>query len=236
MGGGARSVNKTEVLKTLEKLGTAQNRKVYARHGVKGKMYGVSYANQAKLKKQIKTDHELALGLWTSGNHDARALATMIADPERADSRLLDRWLRDLDNYGITDAFAAFVKKTPLVKRKMEKWTRSKGEWTGQAGFQLLSHLAMQDETLTDDYLEGYLRIIESEIHGRKNRVRHSMNGALISIGLRNPKLRKKAIAAAKRIGKVEVDHGETSCKTPDAIPYIQRAVARRPTRGKRNP
>jgi len=35
-------------------------------------------------------------------------------------------------------------------------------------------------------------------------------------------------LAAAKRIGKVEVDHGETSCKTPDASTYIRKAVARR--------
>jgi hypothetical protein len=54
------------------------------------------------------------------------------------------------------------------------------------------------------------------------------MNGALIAIGLRNPRLEKKAVAAAKRIGKVEVDHGETSCETPDAAAYIAKAKARR--------
>ena len=30
------------------------------------------------------------------------------------------------------------------------------------------------------------------------------------------------------RIGKVEVDHGETYCKTPDAAPYIERASKRK--------
>lgn len=60
----------------------------------------------------------------------------------------------------------------------------------------------------------NYLGTIEKEIHSRKNRVRHAMNGALISIGFRRPSLTKQALAAAKRIGKVEVDHGETGCKT----------------------
>jgi len=32
----------------------------------------------------------------------------------------------------------------------------------------------------------------------------------------------------AAAIGKVEVDHGETSCKTPDAVPYIEKALARK--------
>ena len=53
------------------------------------------------------------------------------------------------------------------------------------------------------------------------------MNLALIAIGIYKPTLRKQAIAAARRIGKVEVDHGETSCKTPDAESYIVKAAAR---------
>jgi len=58
--------------------------------------------------------------------------------------------------------------------------------------------------------------------------VRNAMNNALIAIGIRNPHLEKKAIAAAQKIGKVEVDHGETGCKTPDAIPYIQKSLDRK--------
>ena len=52
------------------------------------------------------------------------------------------------------------------------------------------------------------------------------MNNALISIGVRNPALEKKAVAAAKRIGTVEVDHGVTGCKTPAAAAYIKKTVA----------
>ncbi len=54
------------------------------------------------------------------------------------------------------------------------------------------------------------------------------MNNALINIGVRNPALEKKADAAAKRMGTVEVDHGETSCKTPDAAAYIKKTLAHR--------
>jgi hypothetical protein len=42
------------------------------------------------------------------------------------------------------------------------------------------------------------------------------------------PSLRQKAIEAARRIAKVEVDHGETTCKTPDAVPYIEKAAKRK--------
>ena len=49
------------------------------------------------------------------------------------------------------------------------------------------------------------------------------MNSALIAIGIRNEDLERKAIEMAREIGKVQVDHGATSCKTPDAEPYIKR-------------
>lgn len=49
-----------------------------------------------------------------------------------------------------------------------------------------------------------------------------------IVIGLRNDKLEKKAMEIAKKIGKVIVDHGDTNCKTPDAVEYIARTKAYR--------
>ncbi len=215
------------VLAALKAAGTAQNCKVYRRHGVSDPLYGVSYANQGKLAKKNKGDTKLAIGLWESGNHDARILAAMIADPVAIRSSLLDAWVRDLDNYVLTDAFSDLVSQSPFAKTKVGKWTGSAQEFVGAAGWNVLARLARQGHELTDHELEEYLATIETEIHGRKNRTRQSMNSALISIGIRNPKLERKALAAAKRIGRVEVDHGETSCKTPDASTYIRKAVAR---------
>ncbi len=217
-----------QTLAELKALGTAQNRKVYARHGVGGPAYGVSYADLGKLKKKIRADQELAEALWATGNHDARVLATMVADPARTTSSQLDAWARDLDSYVLTDAFASLAARTPFVQKKFETWSRSKDEWTGQAGWLLLSTLASAGDGLDDDYFERQLETVEKEIHGAENRVRYSMNTALISIGARNPALKRKAIAAAKRIGPVDVDHGETGCKTPDAVPYIEKIWARK--------
>ena len=53
------------------------------------------------------------------------------------------------------------------------------------------------------------------------------MNSALIAIGIRNEDLERKAIEMAREIGKVQVDRGATSCKTPDAEPYIKKARER---------
>lgn len=224
-------MNPSKILTELESLGTAQNRKVYARHGVGTKLYGVSFANIDKLQKRIKVDHDLALSLWATGNHDARVLATRIADPAAATVSLLDEWKNDLDNYVVAGAFASFVEKTSLARKRMEQWTRSKQEWVGRSGWLLLAKLAMNDSGLPDDYFAPYLDKIENGIHAAKNRTRDAMNAALISIGLRSPGLRRKAVAAARRIGNVEVDHGQTNCKTPGAESYIHKAWQRKKQR-----
>ncbi|UCG53046.1 MAG: DNA alkylation repair protein [Candidatus Latescibacterota bacterium] len=224
-------MNYTEVMKKLEAMGTAQNRKVYARHGVGEKMFGVSFANLGKLRKEIKIDHGLATKLWASGNHDARILATMIADAAQMKSAVLEEWTKHLDNYVITDALSGLAGKTPFARAKMKKWTGSKEEWTGRAGWVLLAGLAMNDDELPDEFFEEYIEMIEANIRRSKNRVRDAMNSALITMGIRNGRLEKKAVAAAKRIGTVEVDHGETGCKTPDAVAYIQKVKARRKRR-----
>ena len=47
------------------------------------------------------------------------------------------------------------------------------------------------------------------------------MNGFVIGVGTYIRPLLKHAKAAAKKLGKVEVDMGDTSCKVPLATEYI---------------
>jgi 3-methyladenine DNA glycosylase AlkD len=220
-----------EAMRELEGLGTAQNRKVYAKHGVGEDQFGVSYADLEKLKKKIKVDHDLALALWATGNHDARILATKVGDPARLDGKTLDAWVKDLRNYTETDAFAGMAGKAPLARAKAEVWARSPKEWIGRAGWVILASVAMDDTNLSDDYFESLVDTIEREIHTRKNRVRDAMLSTLIGIGTRNERLEQRVVAAAGRIGKVEVDHGDTNCKTPDPVEYIGKIKARRAAR-----
>ena len=215
-----------DLMQELKASGSEQTRKTYRRHGTQGEIYGVSYAVLGTLRKRLKIDHELAIQLWKSGNHDARAMATMIADPAKG-VVVLDEWVKDLDSYPICDAVAGFAAQTAIEAKKIEKWMKSSDEWTASFGWTLFARLARADARFSAESLESYLQVIERDIHKAKNRVRHSMNSALISIGTRNEKLQKKALAVAARIGKVEVDHGDTDCKTPDAGQYILKTAAR---------
>lgn len=224
-----------EVLEELKALGTAQNRKIYRRHGADETVYGVSFANLRKMHKRIKVDHALALKLWATGQLEARLIASMIADPKLTDEALLDAWAEDLNSGMVAGEFVELVSKTPFARAKMEQWSDSEGEWIGRAGWQLLVHLAMKDERLSDDFFESYLQIIEKDIHSRKNMVRDAMNSVLIAIGIRNSNLEKLALSVAGKIGVVNVDHGETSCKTPDAAEYIRKTLNRRRQKSKKS-
>ncbi len=220
-----------QTLQQLEAAGSAQTRKTYARHGVGPKMFGVSYAVIGRLTRQIKRDHALAIGLWDSDVHDARVLATMIADPQQADAALLNAWVSDCDNRAIAGALAKFAACAAPAEAVAAKWCKDGREFVAVAGWDVVVELATNSD-LSDAKFSALLKTIERDIRGERNHVRYSMNGALIAIGVRNVKLEKLAVAAAKRIGKVEVDHGDTGCQTPDAVAYIAKVKTRQAKRG----
>ncbi len=217
-----------EVMKELEKNGTAQNRKVYQRHGAGKNLFGVSFAVQTKLKKKIKTDHKLARQLWKTRNADAQTLALLIADSQKLTEKETDTWVKEIEGYYMIASYLGnLVAHTPFAKKKSEQWMKSDQEYSKQAGYDVLSAMLRDGIPVSNSDGEKYLRTIEKEIHNSPNRARHAMNTALIAIGSYMPQVTKQAIEAAKRIGKVEVDHGDTSCKTPDAIPYIEKVLKR---------
>lgn len=226
-----------QVLGELAALGTAQNRKIYTRHGVTGEQFGVAFGKLRPLARRLAPDATLARQLWASGNHDARVLATLVADPAQIADPELEAWAGDLDSYILADAFSALAARTRLARLKAEEWaargTEAATDLLGQTGWNLVAHLAVHDPDIPDEWFEGRLEAIGEAIHQRPNRTRHAMNNALIAIGLRNPELREKALAAAAEIGPVVVDHGSTGCKTPDAAGYIRRAVEHRPGKGR---
>ncbi len=49
------------------------------------------------------------------------------------------------------------------------------------------------------------------------------MNGFVIAVAAHVAPVLKQAKATAKKLGKVEVDMGETACKVPLALEYIEK-------------
>lgn len=96
-------MNLKQVMQQLEKSGTETYKKIWPRHGIQPPLFGVKYADLYKLQKKIGCDHELAQGLWRTGNHDARILATLIVDADALTSRELDSWLGSAGNHVLNE-------------------------------------------------------------------------------------------------------------------------------------
>ena len=227
----------SDTMRELERAGSAQTCKTYARHGATGPMFGVSFATLKALTKRINVDHELALALWDTGNFDARNLAVKIVDPLRMTPADLDRWVRESSTARICGGYVAMLAaEGPHAAAKSAQWLASKDSGERCAGWTLLGQLAQRNETSPDKVFEQRLAEIERAIHAAPNREREVMNMAVITIGCRNAALRKSALAAAKRIGTVEVDHGDTACKTPSAPDYLEKTWAHAKSKGFESP
>lgn len=217
--------NIAAVMKRLRAKGKVNTAQIYRRHGVKDATLGVSFADLGKLARDLGTDHLLAQALWKSGVHDARMLAIQVSDPQQMTTRTLDAWIAEASNYIITDALAVLAARTRKADRIMARWIARRGEWTTAGGWSLAAQLALGGN-LDTNTARSLLDKIVRNIGAAKNRERHAMNNALIAIGGSIEELRDPARSAARIIGKVEVDHGQTGCKTPEAEAYIARMVA----------
>lgn len=220
-------MNADTVLAKLQRKGKPNTKQIYRRHGVTGECFGVSYADIEAFTRSIRCDHALSLELWQSGVHDARVLATKVADPDRVEPAELELWLSQVDNYVLDDAVSSLAARSPLASEIARKWIKSPNEWRAAAGWNVIAILAT-DGRLREATAKSLLPRIQKRIHKARNRARHAMNNALIAIGGSLEPLREQALQVAQAIGKVEVDHGKTGCKTPDAAAYIQKMTARR--------
>jgi len=217
-----------DVMVQLRSAGTEQNRKVYARHGAAEPMFGVSYKDLGRIAKPLRTDHALAGDLWDSGNHDARVLALRVADASAMTKTRARRWLRDVDNYILAEALGGLLAQTRQARELSNEWRDSPSEWPASVGWFLVACTAEQRDIWSADELRTLMGQICAEIAERPNRVRHEMNTVLIAIGLRDGNLRRSVLKLAADIGPIQVDHGETGCKTPAIAPYIDRTLAHR--------
>jgi len=215
-------------MKALETAGSEKTRATYARHGVTGPQFGVSYAALGRLAKDAGADTELARALWSTGNHDARVLSTMVADPDTLGAADLESWSKELACKVLADAFGKLAARTPGAKESLLAFTKSPDEWIGRAGWVGVAAMASVPGAFPEVELSGFISALEKGIHRAKNHVKDARLCLLISIGSLSDELEAKALAVARRIGPIDVDHGDTACETPDPLTHIPKARAHR--------
>ena len=195
-----------EVLTTLRSLSDPSAVSSMGRFGIKAdKAFGVSVPELRKLARSIGKDHSLAQRLWDSGLHEARELATMIADPKQVAEESMERWVTDIDSWDVCDHCCGNLwDKTPFAYRKAHEWSRRSEEFVKRASFSLMAALAVHDKAANDDAFIKFLPIIKRESTDERNFVKKAVNWALRQIGKRNRNLNREAIETARDIQKLD--------------------------------
>ena len=154
-----------DVIRKLQKLANPAAVAGMAKYGIKpGKAYGVSIPNLRAMAKEIGTDHDLALELWDSGIHEARILASMIADPDTTTERLADAWVKDFDSWDVCDQCCMnLFENTKFAYAKALEWSASDKEYVKRAGFVMMARVAVSDKRAKDEKFLEFLGIIKKE-------------------------------------------------------------------------
>jgi 3-methyladenine DNA glycosylase AlkD len=213
-----------EVMKELASKASASTKKTYMRHGAHEPLFGVRIGDMKPIQKKIKGDQDLALRLYATGNGDAMYLAGLVADGSKMSRAQLDRWAKDATWHMIAGAIVPWVASEHADGIDIAvKWIDSPEEHIAVAGWTTLAAVVTTtpDDRLPIKQIASLLDRVVKTIKTSPNDVRYVMNGFVIACGTYVAPLADKAIDVARKMGKVNVDMGDTACQVPDAESYI---------------
>lgn len=224
-------MNANQVITEMKKSAKDNIRKIFVRHGAPETVLGVKVEDMKKIMKTIKADKQaIALELYDSGIGDAQYLAGLLANGALMSKSQLQSWAESADWVMLSESTVPWVTaENPDGFELALKWIDSKKPQVASSGWVSLACIVSiwPDEQLDMSILKKLFGRVEKEIEQSPNRVKYCMNTFVIAVGSYVKELHAAAIATGKKIGAVEVDMGETSCKVPFAPDYIKKAVDR---------
>jgi 3-methyladenine DNA glycosylase AlkD len=195
-----------EIVRKLRSMKNAGNLEGMARYGINTEnAMGVPMTVLRKMGREVGRDHELALSLWNTRIHEARILASIVAEPDRVTKGQMEGWAKDFDSWDVCDQVCMnLFDKTPYAYEKAVAWSRRKAEFVKRAGFATMAALAVHDKQAPDKSFAPFLQAIVRESTDERNFVKKAVNWALRSIGKRNISLNKRAISTSEKILKID--------------------------------
>lgn len=213
-----------EVMQALAAKASATTKKTLMRHGAPEPIFGVRIGDMKPIQKQIKGDQELAMQLYDTGVSDAMYLAGLVADGSKMTRAQIERWVKtSVWHMHSGTTVPCVAAEHPEAIEIALKWIDSPKESIAESGWATLSNVVTTtpDEKLPIKQIGALLDRIVKTIKSSQNRVRYVMNTFVICCGTYVAPLADKAMTTAKKIGRVEVDMGQTDCHVPDAESYI---------------
>jgi 3-methyladenine DNA glycosylase AlkD len=215
-----------ETLEQLKALGDAKVRAHNTKYGAGDNQFGVKHGDIRLLAKKIKTNHELGLSLWKTGNVDAQLLTALLVKPKDLSAKEVDRMVRSIAFAHVADWLIAYVVKPHPDKETLrQQWMATDDRWAARAGWSLTAERLVKSPEGLD--VTALLDRVESEMASADPVVQWTMNSTLAEIGIHFPKLRKRAIAIGEKLGIYRDYPVSKGCTSPFAPIWINFMVSR---------
>lgn len=185
-----------------------------------------------KLAKQIKRNHELALSLWETGQHNPRLLAVLILDKKLLTQDLIDKLASDIEQHGDeaqSNQLADWLMANQLMKSKktialLNSWETAPSPILRRLFWYHQARLRWTGQTPPPNSAE-LLNAIEQRLATAEPNVQWTMNFCASQIGLHEPEYRARCIALGESLGLYKDDPVSKNC-TPSYLPEFIRIEA----------
>ncbi|MFI9774632.1 DNA alkylation repair protein [Streptomyces sp. NPDC051956] len=208
----------------LAELEDPKARAVNEKHGDD---HGVNLSKLRALAKRLRTQQELASGLWETDDTAARLLALLICRPKEFRRDELDAMVRGARTPKVHDWLVNYVvKKNPHAEELRLAWSADPDPVVASAGWALTTErVAKKPEGLD---LSGLLDVIEAQMKDAPDRLQWAMNHCLAQIGIDHADLRTRAIDIGERLQVLKDYPTSPGCTSPFAPVWITELVRRR--------
>ena len=215
-----------EALAQLERHGDPKVRQLNARNGAPEDQFGVKMGDIRKIAKSIKTDHDLGLQIWQTGNVDAQLLAVLVLRPQQLSDDELEQMVASATYRQLADWLNSYVvKQHPYKETLRQRWMHSDHPWLARAGWSLTTERVNKEPDGLD--LKALLDRIEREMAGAPEPAQWTMNFCLAAIGIEFAEHRQRALDIGEQLGVYRDYPCSKGCTSPFAPIWINEIVSR---------
>ena len=211
--------------KVMRELATLEEPKMRQANERRGDDHGVNLTHLRALAKHLKTQHELALELWATGDTAARLLATLVCRPKSLSATELDAMVRDIHSSKLLDWFIVNVVKVSRHAEQLRLAWKDGDDLVGCGGWKLTTERVVKSAEGLD--LKALLDQIETEMKQAPAHKQWAMNHCLAEIGIHHREHRARAIRVGERLA-VLIDYPASPGCTPPYAPIGIAEMVRR--------
>ncbi|MGO4635316.1 DNA alkylation repair protein [Streptomyces sp. 2RAF24] len=220
------SVPDTSVPQLLAELAALEDPKARAVNERHGDDHGVNLGKLRALAKRLKTQQDLARGLWATDDTAAMLLALLICRPKAFERDELDAMLRQARAPKVHDWLVNYVvKKSPHAEELRVAWSADPDPVVASAGWALTTERVAKKPDGLD--LPALLDVIEADMKDAPDGLQWAMNHCLAQIGIEHPEYRARAIGIGERLEVLKDYPTSPGCTSPFAPVWIAEMVRR---------